>query len=93
MHIRTLILSLLISTTVFSQLHTYKWTNDKKKAEGVVKNGLEQGKWTFWSKEGIIQQEVHYKDGMFDGKYTNYNQQGKKREEGFFVRSKKRGSL
>ena len=86
---RLVIILLLISSVSFAQLHTYKWTNENKKAEGVVKNGLEQGKWMFWSKNGVIQQEVTYKDGMFDGKYTNYNEQGKKREEGFFIKSKK----
>jgi len=88
---RLLALLLFVNSTAFAQLHTYKWTNEKKKAEGVVKEGLEQGKWTFWSKEGIIQQEVTYKDGLFDGKYTNYNESGKKREEGFFIKSKKEG--
>ena len=82
MNFRLLALLLFVSTTAFSQLHTYKWTNGKKKAEGVVKEGVEQGKWTFWSKEGLIQQEVNYKDGLFEGKYTNYNDAGKKREEG-----------
>ena len=91
MNMRILVLLLLINTTVFAQLHTYKWTNGKKKAEGVVKEGLEQGKWTFWSKDGVIQQEVTYKDGLFDGKYTSYNDQGKKREEGLFIRAKKEG--
>ena len=91
MHYRLLVLLILFSTHCFSQLHTYKWTNGKKKAEGVIKDGLEQGKWTFWSKDGVIQQEVEYKDGEFNGKYINYNEHGKKREEGTFVDSKKEG--
>ena len=91
MNFRILTLLLLINTTAFAQLHTYKWTNGNKKAEGVVKDGLEQSKWTFWNKGGVIQQEVTYKDGLFDGKYANYNDQGKKREEGLFIHAKKEG--
>ena len=91
MNFRLLIIFFFLSATSFSQLHTYRWVNGKKKAEGVVKEGIEQGKWVFWSIDGVIQQEVNYKDGLFDGKYTNYNDQGKKSEEGFFVKSKKEG--
>ena len=91
MHFRFLVFLILMSSVGFSQLHTYKWTNGNNKAEGVVKNGLEEGKWTFWSKDGLIQQEVNYKGGEFNGQYINYNDQGKKREEGTFVSSKKEG--
>ena len=91
MNIRLFIVLLLLNTSVFAQLHTYKWTNGNKKAEGVVKDGLEQGKWTFWSKEGVIQQEVTYKDGEFHGEYINYNDEGKKVEQGNFVHSMKEG--
>jgi len=91
MNIRLIIVLLLLNTSVFAQLHTYKWTNGNKKAEGVVKDGLEQEKWTFWSKEGVIQQEVTYKDGEFHGEYINYNKEGKKVEQGNFVRSMKEG--
>ena len=85
------ILLLNLSLIVNAQLHTYNWTNGNKKAEGVVKEGLEQGKWTFWSKEGIIQQEVTYKDGDYNGLYINYDETGKKKEEGTFIRGKKEG--
>ena len=44
MNIRLIIVLLLLNTSVFAQLHTYKWTNGNKKAEGVVKDGLEQEK-------------------------------------------------
>ena len=84
MNIRLLTLLFLLNTSAFAQLHTYKWTNGEKKAEGIVKDGLEQGKWTFWSKEGVIQQEVNYKDGVFNGQYVNYNEKGNKKEEGLF---------
>ena len=86
MNIRLLFLLILINTSLFAQLHTYNWANGNKKAEGVIKEGLEQGKWTFWSKEGTIQQEVNYKDGEFNGQYINYNEKGKKIEEGFFIK-------
>ncbi|NCP46097.1 MAG: hypothetical protein GW818_06680, partial [Flavobacteriales bacterium] len=89
MNIRLAILFILLNTTIYAQLHTYKWTNGNKKAEGEIKDGLEQGKWTFWSKEGVIQQEVTYKDGEFNGEYVNYNEQGKKIEQGNFLRSMK----
>src|SRR5690606_11322403 len=91
MNIRLLLVLLLLNVSVYAQLHTYKWSNGNKKAEGVVKEALEQGKWTFWSKDGVIQQEVNYKDGDFDGVYVNYNESGKKREEGTFIKGKKEG--
>ena len=84
MNIRLAILFILLNTTIYAQLHTYKWTNGNKKAEGEIKDGLEQGKWTFWSKEGVIQQEVTYKDGEFNGEYVNYNEQGKKLNKATF---------
>ncbi len=66
-----MLLMIISSSFSFAQLHTYKWKNENKKAEGVVKEGLEQGKWTFWSKEGVIQQEVNYKDSEFHGHFIN----------------------
>ena len=86
-----IVITLIMSGNLSAQLHTYNWTNGKKKAEGVVKDALEQGKWTFWSKDGIIQQEVTYKDGVFHGAYVNYDENGKKQEEGTFVNAKKEG--
>ena len=49
-----LAIAIIISGSISAQLHTYKWTNGNKKAEGVVKDGLEQGKWTFWSKARFV---------------------------------------
>ena len=83
MNIRLLSLLIILNSTAFAQLHTYNWSNGNKKAEGIIKEGLEQGKWSFWSKDGVVQQEVTYKDGEFDGQYINYNDKGEKKEEGF----------
>ena len=56
--------------------------NGKKKAEGFLKNGLEDGKWTFWYANGQMKEEGTYtypggekyvgewKDGKFNGQGT-----------------------
>ena len=38
-------------------------------------------KWTYWHKNGQIEQEGNYKDGRVDGKWTYWHKNGQKSEE------------
>ena len=37
--------------------------NGQKKSEGHLKNGGEDGLWTYWHDNGLKESEEHYKDG------------------------------
>ena len=69
---------------LFAQITTYTFENGKNKAEGNLAQGIEQGLWKFWDKEGNLIQEVTYKDGEFNGPYVSYHLNGEKKEEGSF---------
>ena len=66
----------------------YKWENGNIKAKGFLEmGGIENGRWEFFSKEGVLQQVVTYDFGEFDGPFENYYENGKLKEEGYFMRA------
>ena len=67
-----------------AQITTYNYEGGHKKAEGNLAQGIEQGEWKFWDIEGHLVQQVTYADGEFNGPYTSFYENGKKKEDGFF---------
>ena len=78
-------------TTAMAQVTTYTFENGQKKAEGNLAQGIEQGPWQFWDRDGNLIQEVTYLDGDFHGAYKGYYLSGKLNEEGNFNMSHKHG--
>ncbi len=53
------------------------WSNMEKLAEGDLKNGQRNGLWTAYDMNtGKIQSETHFTDGIENGPYTVYNENG-----------------
>jgi hypothetical protein len=42
---------------------TYWWGSGKKQAQGNYKDGIRDGWWTFWNKNGINEGKVRFQDG------------------------------
>jgi len=59
--------------------------------KGHIKNGVRNGKWTAWDKEGRMLSTGHYVDGMENGMWTVWFPSGKKRYEGLFKDGKRSG--
>ena len=55
------------------------------------KNGKENGKWTYWYKNGEVKLEREYKNGKLDGSYTEYHYSGKKFSHGLMGNDKMQG--
>ena len=58
------------------------YDSGKKSEDGRYRNGLKNGKWTYWFKNGQKWKEGTYKDGKEDGLWIWWNVNGQKwREE------------
>ena len=53
----------------------------QKKLDGKYRNGLRNGKWTYWAENGKKVKEETYKDGKEDGLWTWWYENGQKKEE------------
>jgi antitoxin component YwqK of YwqJK toxin-antitoxin module len=60
------------------------YNNGQKSEEGMLKDGKENGKWTWYYISGNIHEELNYKNGKGDGKYIAYYENGQIEEEGHF---------
>ena len=60
-------------------LHGEYLVYDKEKnliTKGGFAYGLKQGIWKYWNSQGILRYTVEYKDGLLDGEYIRYKQDG-----------------
>ena len=86
------------------QLYTGKTLYDLKKEinhwfpeiregifEGYYKDGLKDGLWTYWYKNGVKKREGTFKDGLKDGLWTYRYKNGYKRCDGTFKDGKEDG--
>ena len=71
------ILYLLNKKTPFTGRSLCIWDiSDKKWYEGYYKDGLKDGIWTFWDRNGQIKSETNYTEGQKHGKKIIYNNKG-----------------
>ena len=56
----------------------------KKKMEGQYKNGLKNGRWTYWYENRQKKEEGTYKDGKKDGAIAEWYESGQKKYEGTY---------
>ncbi len=63
----------------------------KKKMEGQYKNGLKNGKWTYWYGNGQKHSLFIYKNGKSHGKWTKWYENGKKKGEETYKDGKRDG--
>src|SRR5690554_1283386 len=72
----------------------YKWSNGKTKAKGaLIQRGVEDGKWEFFDKAGVLQQVVTYDFGELNGPFKNYYESGRIKEKGYFFKAKRDSSF
>jgi antitoxin component YwqK of YwqJK toxin-antitoxin module len=76
------ILYLLNKKTPFTGRSLCIWDiSDKKWYEGYYKDGLKDGIWTFWDRNGQIKSETNYTEGQKHGKKIIYNNKGNRSKE------------
>lgn len=63
----------------FSGKVFYKLPNGQILLKGKIDDGLRDGKWVFYHKNGALEKEINYKDGKEDGKVELFDFNGKKR--------------
>jgi antitoxin component YwqK of YwqJK toxin-antitoxin module len=56
-------------------------TTGNKSLEGRYKDGLRNGKWSWWNVDNKMDSSGTYKDGNLNGKWTYWNENGQKRSE------------
>ena len=67
------------------------YDDGKKKGEGTLKDGKEDGKWTYFHSNGQKFREGTYKNEKEDGLWTRWYESGQKWEEGTFKDGKGEG--
>lgn len=61
---------------------------------GNLKDGLKEGKWTFYYLEGdrkLLQKEIEYKNGVENGKFSEFYLYGGLKKEGQYINGNKEG--
>ena len=66
-------------------------SNGNKKLEGYYKDGLRNGKWSWWNEDNTMDSSGTYKDGNQDRKWTSWYENGQKRNEETFKDGKEDG--
>ena len=64
------------------------YDNGQKKLNGRYRNGIKNGKWTWWNMDGQKKDEFTWKDGKVDGTWKWYSSNGTKMKEGNWKDSK-----
>ena len=67
------------------------YENGKKKEEGSLKDGKQNGLWTSWYENGQKSGESNLTDGKFDGLQISWYENGQKNEEGYYKNGKRIG--
>ena len=62
---------------LLAQPQIQNWENGNKKSEENFKNGIQEGKSTYWYQNGKVAKEVNYKGGKEEGSLTRYYEDGK----------------
>ena len=60
------------------------YDNAQKKFDGRYRNGLRNGKWTWWSEGGKMGSSGTYNKGIKNGKWTRWYENEQKKEEATF---------
>ena len=60
-----------------------------KKLDGYYRNGLKNGKWTWWNEESVKDSSGIFKKGLKNGKWTEFYLNGEKKIEGTYKNGKK----
>jgi hypothetical protein len=77
--------SSMISKGDTDSICKYKNSNGQKSSEGVMNNGIERGKWTYWWKNGQKKGEINWGNGKkIEGTFYAWHDNGQKAEEGSF---------
>ena len=63
-------------TEPFSGNNLCEYENGQVKSKGEIKDGKQDGKWTFWYENGQIASEANYKDGKINGELTSWYENG-----------------
>ncbi|MBK7877367.1 MAG: hypothetical protein IPJ77_16785, partial [Planctomycetes bacterium] len=66
----------------------YDAAKTKKRAEGAVKSGKPDGRWTFWHENGTKASEGEFASGAHVGAWTYFHPNGQKQSEARFVADK-----
>jgi antitoxin component YwqK of YwqJK toxin-antitoxin module len=53
-------------------------------AEGSYKNGLQTGEWVYMDSDGHVIEKINYKDGVVDGKRTEWFNNSQKASDGYY---------
>ena len=64
-------------------------TTGNKSLEGRYKDGLRNGKWSWWNEDNKMDSSGTYKDGKQDGLWTGWYENGQKKEEGTYKDGKR----
>jgi len=73
-----------------SQFQKFYHSNQLAEA-GKYNNGLKEGNWKSWFKNGVLQSNVYWSEGQKDGSYYAYDETGFLIEFGKFKNNKKHG--
>ena len=60
------------------------WENGQKVREGILKDSLREGKWTWWYKNGRLWKEGNYTKGVKTGKWVAFFDDSTKQSEEYF---------
>ncbi|MYK40821.1 MAG: hypothetical protein F4049_11455, partial [Gemmatimonadetes bacterium] len=52
---------------------------------GRFEDDKSEGRWVEYYRDGKVKEEINYKNGLFDGKWTYVDENGQLRGEGTFV--------
>jgi len=66
-------------------IDTSKYAGGKLSSEGFYKNGLREGKWTYYCINGKIITEGKFINGISSGLWIDYNNDGIKNKEKIFI--------
>ena len=71
-------------TKPFTGKNLCKYENGQYKSEGKFKDGIKDGKWTYWFKNGQIEFKGNVKKNIPDGLQTVFNKKGQLEAQAIF---------
>jgi antitoxin component YwqK of YwqJK toxin-antitoxin module len=76
---------------VYDGTYTEYYYDGKKLMDGEYVDGLKQGAWKFWGKNGKLIKTETYRDGKFDGSWTLFREDGSKERDVSYKAGKRDG--
>jgi antitoxin component YwqK of YwqJK toxin-antitoxin module len=73
------------------ELRCCRYPNGSKESEGPVKDGLKEGLWRYYSRNGELDLEMRYKNGILNGLSTIFGRYRRKTGEGHYQDGRKVG--